>query len=128
MLQGFGPTVPGMALHVLGGVEADAENPGTQVLNLVQLLAGTPALEKRLLGSVLSIIAVAQDVEQRADEFIAQGVEGLHQEISASAAVVTGRVRCGSQSLVEFGHGLPVRKDENQRDLVWSARGKSHGS
>ena len=44
------------AFQKAGGVEGDAENPGPQVQDLVQLVARPPALDERLLGRVLGVV------------------------------------------------------------------------
>ena len=76
--NGFAP-VPGGALVILGGVEPDAKDPGPQILHPRNTFPGSPALQKRLLRRVLGVIAVAEQVQQGADEFVAHGVEDADQ-------------------------------------------------
>ena len=67
--------IPGAALHVLGGVEPDAEDPGPQVLDVRQAGTSPPALEERLLGGVLGVVPIAQEEQERAHQLVAQFVE-----------------------------------------------------
>ena len=73
--QRFGFTVPGAALHVLGGVEPDAKDPGPQVLDVRQAGTSPPALEERLLGGVLGVVLVTQKEQERTHQLVAQVVE-----------------------------------------------------
>src|SRR5262249_15820033 len=68
--QRSGPPPPGAPLEVLGGVEADAEDPRPQVVHLGQPVLGAPAAEEDLLGDVLGVLGVIEDEPERADQLV----------------------------------------------------------
>ena len=85
------------ALHVLGRVQANAEDPGPQVLDAGEAALRPPALQKRLLGGVLGVLAIAQKEHQRADQLVPQVVEGAHEYVPRNGSAVHGwgrRNRC----------------------------------
>src|SRR5262249_23120185 len=86
--QRSGSASPGVALQVLGGVEADPENPGAQVTYLADSFAGTPTLQKGLLSCVLVILIIAEHIKQGAHQLDADLVEGANQLFSRRAHVL----------------------------------------
>ncbi len=58
--------MPGAALIILGGVEADAKDPGPEIAHFRQARPRAPALEEGLLGGVLSVVRIAEHEQQRA--------------------------------------------------------------
>ena len=84
------PTVPGAAEHVAGGVGRNAKNPRPQIENFRQAGARSPAFQERFLGGFQSIVPIAQHVNQRADEFIAQSVERINEFLFVDRAVRRG--------------------------------------
>src|SRR5262249_34060542 len=86
---------PRAALEILGGVEADAEDPGLEVLHPGNAVEGAPAAQERLLGDVLSVLLIAEDEPERADEVVAQGVERPQQHLPWGRRCLGGVVGLG---------------------------------
>src|SRR5689334_2667687 len=89
--QGPGSPPPGVALQILGSVEADSVNPGPQIAHRADPLPVAPALEKSILGSVLSVLIVSQNKKQRAYQLGAEVVVGAKQIFSWLAQTLGGR-------------------------------------
>src|SRR5437764_340605 len=113
--------MPGAAAHVLGRIETDAKDPGPQVDDRAELVAGVPAFDKRFLGGVLGVFLVAQDIQQRAQQFVAQLVKGAHQSIRRRTVPIGPRLRTypDRYNLVGLRHSSTA-KDENEAVLVWT--------
>jgi hypothetical protein len=79
--QRFHPASPCRALQVLGGVEANAEDPGPQVVDLRYLLLSAPAAQEGFLGDVLCVLPTAQHKPEGAYEFITQVIESAQEDI-----------------------------------------------
>ena len=100
-----GLAVPGAPLEVLGGVQADAEDPGPQVLDFGDGVPGPPALQERLLGRVLGVVRVAEQVQQGADEFVADPIEHGDQRIVARTAIGPAVPVVGGEGRSRNGNG-----------------------
>src|SRR5262249_60434097 len=73
------PLPPDVAAQVAGGVQADPEDPRLEVAHLVQAFAAPPALQKRFLSDVVSVVAVAQQRGQRSGRCVAKAGKRLGQ-------------------------------------------------
>ena len=80
--QGFDSPPPGAALEVLGGVESYPKDPRPQVLDFGDAVLGAPAAEEHFLGDVLRVVRVSQHKPERADQLVADGVEGAQQNFA----------------------------------------------
>ena len=105
----FGAAIPCAALHVLGRVERDAKNPGPEIEHVRQLFASVPALDKGILGGVMSVVAIAKNEDERADEFVLQLIESAHEPLVRSLPAIGGDDGMGWDGVVVLTHTSPEK-------------------
>ena len=83
--QGPRALPPDVAAQVAAAVEADAEDPGPQVVDAADLFPMAPALEERFLHGVLSVVGAAQQQGQGVQQVGARLGESVQQGLAAHA-------------------------------------------
>src|SRR5262249_12398955 len=104
-----------------GRVQPDPEDPGPEVQDVGERVPRPPALDERFLGRVLGVVAVSEQVQESADEFVPHLGEGAGQAVPGRGK--GGRIRGPPfQSLARAGlshvsylyDGRPPRTDCGQ--------------
>src|SRR5262249_21484522 len=75
-----------------------------------------PAFQERILSGVLGVFPVSEDKKERADQLVAQGVEGADEDVAGVEGTI-GAAR-GRRVLVDVGHAT-TGKDEKGPRRAW---------
>src|SRR5262249_22654515 len=82
----------------------------------------SPALQEGILRRVLGVVAVSEQKEQRADEFVPELVERAHEYRIGWQRSIAARDRIGRPARAEFTHGSTLTTDAPRLPIAAHAK------